>query len=52
MDDKKKQAVAELVKIVNELDLSSVTLLSNGADMLKAKERLEKSEDRLSQKVG
>lgn len=52
MKDQKRQAIIKLVKIANELELSSITLLNTGADMLKAKERLDKStEERQKQKT-
>lgn len=41
MDDQKKKAISELIKAVNELDLASVMLLANGANMLRTKEKLD-----------
>lgn len=41
MDDEKKKVVCELIKTVNNLDLASIMLLANGANMLRAKEQLD-----------
>lgn len=41
MDEQKKKAIAELIQTVNELDLPSVMLLANGANMLRARENID-----------
>lgn len=41
MDDQKKKAISELIQTINELDLASVILLANGANMLRTKEKLD-----------
>lgn len=42
MTDQRKQEITELINIVNELDPLSLMLLTTGANMLKAKEQMEK----------
>lgn len=44
MDDQKKKALTELIQTANELDLASVTLLLNGANMLQARENLDSAD--------
>lgn len=50
MNESKKKTLEELIEIVNDLDYQSVLLLVNGANMLKAKEQLDRK--RLEQKAG
>ena len=42
MEGQKKQAIIELLEIVNNLDMSSILILNSGANMLKAKENLDR----------
>lgn len=46
MKEQKRKAIEDLIGIVNELDMSSITLLSNGANMLRAKEQLDKHDNK------
>lgn len=43
MDNQKRKAISDLIQTVNELDLASVMLLANGANMLRARESIDLS---------
>lgn len=43
MVEQKKNAIAELIGIINELDMSSILLLASNANALKTKEYLDRS---------
>lgn len=41
MKDQKKKAIVDLIETANNLDMSSIMILACGANMLKAKEKLD-----------
>lgn len=57
MDEKKRKAITDLIQTIKELDLTSIMLLANGANMLRAKEKLDltmigKGKEERQQKAG
>ena len=41
MTTQKRQELSDLIEIINQLDEQSITLLKSGADMLRARERMD-----------
>lgn len=41
MKDQKKKAIIDLIETANNLDMSSIMILACGANMLRAKEKLD-----------
>lgn len=42
MTTQKRQELTDLIEIINQLDEQSITLLKSGADMLRARERMDR----------
>ena len=41
MEEQKRKAITDLIEVINDLDLASIMLLGNGANMLRAKEKMD-----------
>lgn len=41
MDEQKRKAIIDLIETVNDLSLTSILLIGNGANMLRAKEKMD-----------
>lgn len=44
MDEQKRKAITDLIEVINDLNLSSIVILGSGANMLRAKEKMESKE--------
>lgn len=52
MDRQKEQLIADMVKKLNQMDMTGLLLVNTGVEVLRKKEQLDKADESKHQKTG